>query len=457
MSSTRSESVFALVDGNAFYVSCERVFNVGLRQRPVVVLSNNDGCVVARSDEAKALGIAMGAPYFQIRREYEQAGGLALSSNYTLYADLSSRMMSIIGEYSDRQEVYSIDESFIEWTGFRHFNLDELALKLRRQVNRWIGIPVGIGIGPTKTLAKVANRLAKKHPAFKGQGICNLTALPAPVVSEFLSSIPPQDVWGIGSRWAAQLDRLGIRSALDLSQAEPAWLRTHFNVVLERTALELRGIPCLPMAMAPPPKQQIIASRSFSKLVSDLPALRQAVSRYSARAAEKLRQQGSQTRALTVFLHTPPFNPAEPQHHPMVTVRLADPTDDTLTLCRAAARGLERIFKPGFRYQKAGVMLLNLEPKSQGQRSLFDPVSAVTQATRDKLLAVMDQINGEMGRDTLWTAAQGLTAREARDSWRMKRGALSPAYTTRWSDLPKAGAGLASARHHGRLEVYDPS
>jgi DNA polymerase V len=221
VSFTPSESVFALVDGNAFYVSCERLFNPRLHQRPVVVLSNNDGCVVARSDEAKALGLAMGTPYFKIKRDFEKAGGLALSSNYTLYADLSSRMMSIIGEYSDRQEVYSIDESFIEWTGFRHFNLDDMAFKLRQQVHRWVGIPVGIGIGQTKTLAKVANRLAKKHPAFKAQGICNLTTLPPADLEGLLKGFEVGDIWGIGRRWSAKLEGLGIRSALDLSQVDP--------------------------------------------------------------------------------------------------------------------------------------------------------------------------------------------------------------------------------------------
>ena len=436
MSFTLSKSVFALVDGNAFYVSCERVFNPRLRQRPVVVLSNNDGCVVARSDEAKALGLAMGTPYFKIKRDYEKAGGLALSSNYTLYADLSSRMMSIIGEYSDRQEVYSIDESFIEWTGFGHFSLDQMGSQLRQQVNRWVGIPVGIGIGQTKTLAKVANRLAKKHPAFKAQGICNLTALPPAELEGLLKAFEVGDIWGIGRRWSAKLEGMGIRSALDLSQVDPPWVRKHFNVVLERTALELRGVPCIAMEQAPPPKQQIISSRSFGKLVTDKESLRQAVSTYTARAAEKLRRQGSQTDAITVFLNTPPFNPSEPQYHPSVTIRLPDPTDDTLILCQAAFRGLERMYKPGFRYQKAGVMLLNLEPKGQGQLSLFDVSHTAAGEKRDKLLALMDGLNRDMGRETIWTASQGLTRKEKNDSWRMKRGTLSPAYTTRWSDLP---------------------
>ncbi len=436
-----SDTVFALVDGNAFYVSCERVFNLQLRQRPVVVLSNNDGCVVARSDEAKALGIAMGTPYFKIKREYEKAGGLALSSNYTLYADLSSRMMSIIGEYSDRQEVYSIDEAFIEWTGFRHFNLDEMAFRLRQQVQRWIGIPVGIGIGQTKTLAKVANRLAKTHPDFKAHGICNLTALPSPVREALLKETPVGAVWGIGRRGSAKLEGLGIRTALDLSQAHSPWIRQQFTVVMERTALELRGVPCIDLEQVPPPKQQIVSSRSFGQRVTDLPTLRQAVSTYTARAAEKLRYQGSETSALTVFLNTPPYNPSEPQHHPSVTLRLERPTADTLILCQAAGRGLERLYQPGYRYQKAGVMLLNLTPKGPGQLSLFDHVDTDRAAKRETLLALIDGLNRDMGRETIWTAAQGLTRQAQETPWRMQRGALSPAYTTRWSDLPKVMAG----------------
>jgi DNA polymerase V len=382
----------------------------------------------------------MGAPYFKIRKNYEQAGGIALSSNYTLYADLSSRMMAIIGAYSDRQEVYSIDESFLEWTGFRYVDLDKMATALRQQVGRWTGIPVGIGIGATKTLAKIANRLAKRHPDFTATGICNLTALPAPTIERYLSAIAVADVWGIGSRWSAKLEGLGIRSALDLSQVEPAWLRQQFSVVMERTALELRGVSCLAMEQAPPPKQQIITSRSFGKLVSDLPALRQAVSSYTATAAAKLRGQGSSTQALTVFLHTPPFNPSEPQYHPTVTVRLAEPSQDTLVLTHAALQGLQRIYQPDYRYQKAGVMLLNLTPAGQGQLSLFAAPSAAS-AQRERLLEVMDRINRDLGRDTLWTAAQGLTHQEREDSWRMQRGSLSPAYTTRWDQLPRVMAG----------------
>ena len=435
MSIAPTSTLFALVDGNAFYVSCERVFNPRLRDRPVVVLSNNDGCVVARSDEAKALGIAMGAPYYQIRVAYEQAGGIALSSNYTLYADLSSRMMEIIGQYSDRQEVYSIDESFIEWTGFGRFDLGEMATRLRRRVGRWTGIPVGVGIGQTKTLAKAANRLAKKHADFRASGICNLAMLAPEARAAYLAGLPVEDVWGVGRRWAARLAGHGVRTALDLGQADPHWLRQHFNSVLEKTAWELRGVSCLAMEEAPPPRQQIISSRSFGRLVDDLPSLRQAVSSYTARAAEKLRGQNSRTQALTVFLNTPPFQPGEPQHHPSITVRLATPSQDTRTLCQAALRGLEQIVRPGYRYQKAGVMLLEIAPARQGQLSLFEDEGGAS-SDRPRLMAVLDGINRTMGRNTLWLAGQGLTRREREHGWRMKRGNLSPAYTTQWLDLP---------------------
>jgi DNA polymerase V len=349
-------------------------------------------------------------------------------------------LMEVIGQYSDRQEVYSIDESFIEWTGFKHFDLQQMASQLRRQVGRWTGIPVGIGIGQTKTLAKVANRLSKKHPDFRGQGICNLSALTSEALQGYLAQFSVEDVWGIGRRWAAKLENQGICTALDLRRADPARIRKGFNVVLEKTVWELRGLSCLPIEEAPPPKQQIISSRSFGKPVSDLPSLRQAVSSYTARAAEKLRSQNSQVQRLTVFLNTPFFQDREPQYHPSITVRLYAPSQDTRILCEAAGRGLEQIYRSGYRYQKAGVMLLDLAPADQGQQSLFDGDDDAVPPDRPQLMRVLDAINRSMGRDTLWLAGQGLTQRERRDSWRMNRKNLSPAYTTRWADLPVARA-----------------
>lgn len=437
----RSDRRFVLVDGNNFYVSCERLFRPSLRNRPVVVLSNNDGCCVARSNEAKALGIQMGTPYFQIRKAFEKAGGIALSSNYTLYADLSTRMMSVIGQYSDRQEIYSIDESFLEWDGFRHFDAARMAVDLRQKVERWVGIPVGVGVGETKTLAKLANRLAKKHPDFKDQGHCNLPDLKLADRQRYLAETPIGEVWGIGRRWAQKLEALGIQNALDLSRADPSRIRSTFNVILERTALELRGVVCLALEESPPPRQQIIASRSFGGLVTDLGSLRQSVSTHAARAAEKLREDGSRAHLLTVFLHTPPFNPKEPQYHPQVTLRLQTATQDTLTLTQAALRGLEAIYREGFRYQKAGVMLGEMTREERIQTDLFEPKVSPSRAERDRLLATMDRINRAMGRHTLWTASQGLTTQEqAQGNWRMNRGHLSPAYTTRWNEIPKVMA-----------------
>ena len=439
MSFTPSEHCFALIDGNNFYVSCERLFRPALRDRPVVVLSNNDGCCVARSEEAKAMGIRMGTPYFRIRETFERAGGIALSSNYSLYADLSSRMMSVIGQYSDLQEIYSIDESFIDWSRFRHFDLDARAIDLRHRVHRWVGLPVGIGIGPTKTLAKLANRLAKRHPDFQTLGFCNLMTIPTAKSEAYLQATAVDELWGIGTRWAQRLATLGIHDALSLRNSDPKEIRRAFNVVLERTVLELRGMACLPLETRPSPRQQIIASRSFGSLISDLGALRQSVSSHAARAAEKLRHDGSLAQALSVFLHTPPFNLKEPQHHPMVTLRLATPTQDTLKLTATALRGLERIHRPGFRYQKAGVMLGDLCAPGPIQTSLFEsePESYIDCAPRRRLLATMDAINQTMGRHTLWTASQGLTRQEqAEAQWRMNRGLLSPRYTTCWDELP---------------------
>lgn len=437
------KSCFALIDGNNFYVSCERLFQPSLKSRPVVVLSNNDGCCIARSDEAKAFGVGMGTPYFKIRRQFEAAGGIACSSNYSLYADLSNRMMSVIGQFADRQEIYSIDESFLDWQGFQHFDLNQMAKEMRQRVERWTGIPVGVGIGPTKTLAKLANRLAKKHPDFRKRGYCNLMQLSPEQRKNYLQAIPVADIWGIGQRWSRQLESIGIATALALSESDPLKIRHHFNVVLERTALELREISCLSLEEIPTPRQQIVASRSFGSPVTDLVSLRQAVGTHAARAAEKLRADGSKARSLSVFLHTSAFQNKEPQHHPAITLSLATPSQDTLLLTQAALSGLERIYRQGYRYQKAGIMLNHIIPKGPTQTSLFDfePDRPASYQNRDRLLATLDQINACMGRETLWTASQGLTKTEqAKATWRMQRKSLSPAYTTRWDQLAQAMA-----------------
>jgi len=436
-SGCRSQSAFALIDGNSFYVSCERVFNPKLEGKPLVVLSNNDGACIARSEEAKALGVPMAVPYFQIRKAFERAGGIAYSSNYGVYAELSQRMMSVIGQFSDRQEVYSIDESFIQWTGFHRFDLTTLAVDLRKRVKRWVGIPAGVGIGATKTLAKSANRLSKKHPDFKAQGVCNLLALPEAVQDTYLARLEVGDVWGVGARWAQKLQSLRIRSALDLKQVDPGWIRQQVSVVLERTALELRGIASIELEEAPPPKQQIISSRSFGQPVTSLDELSQAVSAYTARAAENLRAQASRAGALTVFLQTNPFDPKEPQYYPSITIRLGPSSADTRILMRAALSGLKHIYKPGCRYRKAGVMLPDLSAATVEQgdlfSELFDPAAGIIQqADRERLMTTLDQLNQKLGRGTLWIVAEGF-----QQNWRMRRENLSPAYyTSHWDQLP---------------------
>ncbi|MBK6742639.1 MAG: Y-family DNA polymerase [Hydrogenophilales bacterium] len=421
---------YALVDGNNFYVSCERVFDPTLEGRPVIVLSNNDGCAVARSDEAKALGIQMGQPYFEVRDLLSQHQGVVLSSNYTLYADMSRRMMTVIGGYSPEQEVYSIDESFLRFKGFSHWDLTDLGRQVRHQVRQWTGIPVGVGIGPTKTLAKLANRLSKKHPDFKARGVCNLDDLPPWTQLDYFAQVEVGGVWGVGARWARKLNEQGILSALDLKLADPETLRKRFNVVLERTIRELNGLPCIPLEDAPPAKKQIVSSRSFGQPVTRKTDLLEAVASYAATAAQKLRKGNQAAGALQVFLATNPFIPNEPQYHPALLINFPSPTQDTARLIEAARAGVARLFRPEFRYKKAGVMLMDLGPVGIRQGELFSAEDTVGDERRRRLLTTMDTLNAEMGKGTLRFAVEGIG-----QSWKMRRGNLTPAYTTEWDAL----------------------
>ena len=424
---------YALVDGNNFYVSCERVFNPKLEGRAIVVLSNNDGCAVARSDEAKALGITMGQPHFEIRDLLRKNGGLALSSNYTLYADMSRRMMTVIGAYSPEQEVYSIDESFVRFRGFKNWDLTQHGMRMRAQIRQWTGIPVGVGIGPTKTLAKLANRLAKRHPDFKRTGVCNLEDITPWNLIRYMTEIDVGDIWGIGRRLTEKLAVLGIQSAQDLKMANPEAMRRKYGVVMERTIRELNGIPCIPLEEAPPPKKQIVSSRSFGQLLTDPRHLAEAVSTYAATAAQKLRREGEVAGAIQVFLQTNPFIPGEPQYHPATMIKFASPTNDTARLIQAARTGLRRIYRKEFRYKKAGVMLLDLMPAGVHQGDLFDEPREGRSERRDRLMATMDSINLGMGKETLHFAAEGVVR-----PWKMRRESLTPGYTTDWGALALA-------------------
>lgn len=414
----------ALIDGNNFYVSCERVFNPKLEHRPVVVLSNNDGCAVARSNEVKALGVKMGTPWFQMKDLAREYGIVAMSSNYALYADMSNRMMSVIGQYSPDQEIYSIDECFLGLDGFEHLDLAAYGQRIRQQVRQWVGIPVCVGIAETKTLAKLANHCAKK--ALAGTtGVCDFGTLPAADMSALFARIDVGEVWGIGRQLTRQLGEIGIRSVEDLRVADAGVLGRRFSVVVERTVAELNGTRCIDLEEVAPNKQQIQSSRSFGSYVYELAPLKEAVASYIAIAAEKLRAQRSMAGMVQVYVRTNPHKDA-PQYQRGLTVPLPEATDDTLRLTRAALWGLKRIYRPGYAYQKAGVALINLTDAATAQRDLFS-------AGKDnaKLMAVMDRINGIWGRGTLRSAAEGIEK-----GWKMKRERVSPGYTTHWEQVP---------------------
>ena len=432
-SSRPPQAPFALVDANNFYVSCERVFDYRLRDRPVVVLSNNDGCCVARSEEAKALGIRMGQPFFQVRELLEQNRGVALSSNYTLYADMSRGLMTIIGQFSPEQEIYSIDESFLRFAGFDHWDMTAHGRTLRARVLRWTGLPVGLGIGPTKTLAKLANRLAKKHPDFRAEGVCNLLAVPAERQAGYFAELGVEEVWGIGRQWSARLHQLGLKTVADLQRADVTRLQRQFNVVLAKTVMELNGISCLPLEEAPPPRQQIIASRSFGMPVTTFDMLSEAVASHTARAAAKLRREGLQAGLIQVFIGTNPFKPEAPQYHPGATVPLSIPTADTTRLLRAARVGLRHLYREGYEYKKAGVVLLDLAPAGTVTGDLFAATRVAATERQERLMAVMDGINRRWGRGMVRYLAEGLA-----QPWQMRRGRMTPRYTTCWEELPVA-------------------
>ena len=394
--------VFALVDCNNFYASCEKLFRPDLKDTPVVVLSNNDGCVVARSREAKLLGIKMGVPVFQIKAEMQRHGILAFSSNYALYADLSSRVMRTLEEMAPRVEVYSIDEAFLDLTGIESaISLVEFGQQVRERIGHWIGITVCVGIAPTKTLAKLANHAAKKYPA----------------------------TWGVGRRLSKRLNALGIATALDLANASPRAIRDQFSVVLERTVRELNGESCIELEEIPPTKKQIVCSRSFGAKVTHFELLREAVCEYATRATEKLRKEQQQAKVLTVFIRTSPFKDNEPQYSNSASGELLIPSCDTRDFIELANHLLKRIWKDGFRYAKAGVMLSDFYDPGMFQPGLFDDVS--TRSNSQQLMSVLDTIN-QSGAGKVFFAGQG-----TKKDWSMKREYLSPAYTTRWDQLPR--------------------
>lgn len=413
----------ALVDCNNFYVSCERVFRPDLKHVPVVVLSNNDGCVVSRSNESKALGIKMGQPWFQCKDLSQEHGILALSSNYALYADMSNRVMSILSQFAPRQEVYSIDESFLDLTGIP--KLRELSYDMRARVGLWTGIPVCVGVGPTKTLAKLANFIAKRHP--RSKGVFNYNDLSDALQVKLLSQIDVGEVWGIGRRIARRLADHGIYTVQDLRVAHTATLRAEFGVVVEKTQRELQGVQCMDLEDVAPAKKQIVSSRSFGQPVKDLAVLRDAMSTFVANACVKLRAQNSHASMIQVFLETNRFRKDSPQYSPALAVPLPQPTNDSLVINRWADDLVGRMFKPEYDYKKAGVMLGEISPQTQYQADWLEP----PQATDTRLMDALDGLNQRFGRGTVKVSTQG-----AYQAWQMKQERKSPNYTTCWDEVP---------------------
>ncbi len=421
----------ALVDVNNFYVSCERVFNPALENCPVVVLSNNDGCCVSRSNQAKALGVKMTQPWFQLKDLAARHGLSAYSSNYTLYADLSNRVMTLLAGMCPDQEIYSIDECFLNLDAFRHVDHMVFGQAMRARVKQWLGLPVCVGIGETKTLAKLANHIAKKRPAYNS--VCDLGRLSPDEIQVLFDSIAVGEVWGVGDRSAQRLATMGIHTVAQLRGADAKALRRQFSVVMERIVLELQGVRCIAMEHQPPAKQQIMASRSFGRPVISLDELNQAVAAYVASAAEKLRRQQSVAALLQVFIMTNRFKPVEPQQAASITLALPEAGADTRYLVRYALHGLSQLYRPGYRYSKAGVMLSGLTPAANQQAALFCDTHTTQQSAT--LMKNLDAINARFGKDTLQLAGAGI-----RPGWRMRREHQSPHYTTRWNELATAYA-----------------
>ena len=421
--------IIALVDCNNFYCSCERVFNPKLENRPVVVLSNNDGCVVARSNEAKALGIKMGEPAFKLR-EYRNKYNLAiLSSNYTLYGDMSQRVMQCLAEYTPELEIYSIDEAFLDFTGFTHKDLTAYSREIKQKVQQYTGIPISIGIATTKTLAKVANRIAKKSN--KAKGVLDL--VDSPYLNLALQRIEVGDVWGIGSSYTKLLENNNIYNALELKKADQKWIKKERGIVGLRTVLELNGISCIPLSEMPNSKKSTAVTRSFGQPIETLAELQEALSAYAYRAGEKLRQSQLEAASMTVFFRTGSYDKSQPYRSWGTTVNFFSSTNDSRELVNNARKVAENLFEPGYKFKKAGVILLGLTPEDEKQLSLFEK-SKEDKKRSQGLMQIMDKINNRYGRETIQLASSGINKK-----WQMKADYKSPKYTTNWDELPKVG------------------
>lgn len=420
---------FALIDGNSFYCSCERVFDPKLRRRPVIVLSNNDGCAVARTAEAKALGIKMGAPMFQIRDLCRREGVVVFSSNYSLYGDMSRRMNTVYERFAPDIEIYSIDESFLDLTPVALEHREELGRDLRSTVSKWTGIPTCVGIGPTKTLAKLANKIAKSTSQLGG--ICDLTS--EAVRREWLPLMPLEDVWGIGRASQAKLTAFGCKTAADVAALDPKLARQTLTVVGERIIQELRGQPCINLDTVAPTRKGCAVTRSFSGRVESLEVMEEAIATHATRLGEKLRHHELATDHVTVFFHTSPFDNG-PARSVSTTVDFPEASNDTLVLVRAAKWGARRIWKPGYRYAKAGLMTVDLVAPEMSQRAL---IGALDREKSGRLMEALDACNKMYGRGVVFPAAAGIGRQQK--AWVTKFEMRSPRYTTRLDEVPVVG------------------
>jgi DNA polymerase V len=424
----KSNRVVALIDCNNFFASCERVFRPDLWNRPIVVLSNNDGNIIARSDESKALGIKMAEPYFKVRTFLKKNCVEVFSSNYTLYGDMSHRVMSVLKYLESDVKIYSIDEAFISLPAGKEFDFTDHGKHIKAVVQKWTGMPVSVGFAHTKTLAKIANRIAKKNSQHKG--VFDLTTQDN--IDAILSQIEVNDVWGIGRQYTKKLNAQGIFTAKDLKYSNDKWIKKHLTVMGLRTVWELRGESCISIEDAPAPKKGIITSKSFSRSVTSLKELKEAVATYVSRAAEKLRSQHSIANTLHIFLSTNRFKRDAPQYSNSIQVTLPEPTASTSILIERSLYGIEKIYRSGFEYKKAGVMLLEITPETYRQGNLFD------QGRDDRtLMDALDRINFKWGRGTVEYAAAGF-----KKPWMFKREKLSRAYTTQWDQLPVVKASV---------------
>lgn len=420
--------VFALVDCNNFYISCERLFSASIQNKPVIVLSNNDGCVVARSNEVKKLGVKMGQPVFEIRDLIEQHNIVLFSSNYSLYADMSDRVMQLLATFAPEIEMYSIDEAFLNLSHILLEDLQEYGQEIRVTVWQFTGIPVSVGIATTKTLTKVATEIVKKHSEYLG--VLSIAHTSEAELDELLEDIGVEEVWGIGHRYAAALRERDIYTARDLKYADPFWIRRHFTVVGARTVLELRGIACIPLETKAKPKKGIMSSKSFGRSIQKLEELEEAIANYTARAAEKLRDQDSLVLCINVFIQTNAFQKDAPQYSKSVTRRLPFPTAFTPDLIHAALEALHSIYQPGYSFKKAGVYFSKIVPQESIQFDLFGDFTVEGHVKKTKLMCVVDLLNKLIGRNTLFFGAQGI----ARD-WKMRQERRSPRYTTQWNEV----------------------